>query len=153
MQCVSCGFENPDGVKFCEECGTKFVSLCPSCGHELRPTAKFCGECGTALTGKAKGKKQKAKKVVSPQSSVVSSSQPPAPLALTTEFQTQDPNPQLLDARLRDSRLDAAERRQLTVLFCDLVGSTALSDQLDPEDLREVVQAYQETCADRDPPL
>ena len=41
----------------------------------------------------------------------------------------------------------AAERRQLTVLFCDLVGSTALSAQLDPEDLREVEQAYQDTCA------
>src|SRR5262244_3351771 len=40
-----------------------------------------------------------------------------------------------------------AERRQLTVMFCDLVGSTALSAQLDPEDLREVVRAYQATCA------
>ena len=40
-----------------------------------------------------------------------------------------------------------AERRQLTVLFCDLVDSTALSSQLDPEDLREVVRAYQDTCA------
>src|SRR6266545_4829565 len=40
-----------------------------------------------------------------------------------------------------------AERRQLTVLFCDLVGSTALSSQLDPEDLREVVRAYQAACA------
>ena len=36
-----------------------------------------------------------------------------------------------------------AERRQLTVVFCDLVGSTALSSQLDPEDLREVIGAYQ----------
>ena len=40
-----------------------------------------------------------------------------------------------------------AERRQLTVLFCDLVDSTGLSSQLDPEDLREVVRAYQDTCA------
>jgi len=40
-----------------------------------------------------------------------------------------------------------AERRQLTVLFCDLVDSTRLSSQLDPEDLREVVRAYQDTCA------
>ncbi|MGE4095847.1 MAG: adenylate/guanylate cyclase domain-containing protein [Candidatus Binatia bacterium] len=40
-----------------------------------------------------------------------------------------------------------AERRQLTVLFCDLVDSTALSARLDPEDLRDVVQQYQETCA------
>ncbi|MBI2862606.1 MAG: adenylate/guanylate cyclase domain-containing protein [Chloroflexi bacterium] len=41
-----------------------------------------------------------------------------------------------------------AERRQLTVEFCDLVGSTALSGQLDPEDLREVVQAYQAAAAE-----
>jgi hypothetical protein len=41
-----------------------------------------------------------------------------------------------------------AERRQLTVLFCDLVGSTPLAAQLDPEDLREVMQAYQAACAD-----
>lgn len=40
-----------------------------------------------------------------------------------------------------------AERRQLTVMFCDLVGSTALSERLDPEDLREVIRAYQELCA------
>src|SRR5207245_6160458 len=40
-----------------------------------------------------------------------------------------------------------AERRQLTVLFCDLVGSTVLARQLDPEELRDVVRAYQETCA------
>src|SRR5262249_39692605 len=41
----------------------------------------------------------------------------------------------------------AAERRQLTVLFCDLVDSTVLATQLDPEELREVVRAYQATCA------
>jgi class 3 adenylate cyclase/tetratricopeptide (TPR) repeat protein len=40
-----------------------------------------------------------------------------------------------------------AERRQLTVMFCDLVGSTQLSGQLDPEDLRAVVRAYQEAAA------
>jgi class 3 adenylate cyclase len=41
----------------------------------------------------------------------------------------------------------AAERRQLTVLFCDLVDSTTLARQLDPEDYRELVRAYQATCA------
>jgi class 3 adenylate cyclase len=40
-----------------------------------------------------------------------------------------------------------AERRQLTVMFCDLADSTALASRLDPEDLREVVRAYQQTCA------
>src|SRR6516225_6267636 len=41
----------------------------------------------------------------------------------------------------------SAERRQLTVMFCDLVGSTALSSQLDPEDLREVIAAYHRAVA------
>src|SRR5262245_10347047 len=40
-----------------------------------------------------------------------------------------------------------AERRQLTIMFCDLVESMALSERLDPEDLREVISAYQDTCA------
>ncbi len=62
--------------------------------------------------------------VISPQSSVSS----PQPLASSTQP-------------------SAAERRQLTVLFCDIVGSTALSAQLDPEDCRAVVRAYRETCA------
>src|SRR5262249_30378815 len=42
-----------------------------------------------------------------------------------------------------------AERRQLTVMFCDLVGSTPLAEQLDPEDLRQVILAYQQTCANQ----
>jgi class 3 adenylate cyclase/predicted ATPase len=44
-------------------------------------------------------------------------------------------------------RAAEAERRQLTVMFCDLVGSTALSQKLDPEDLREVMRRYQDTVA------
>ncbi len=46
-----------------------------------------------------------------------------------------------------EARPPEAERRQLTVLFCDLVDSTALASELDPEEWREVVRAYQETCA------
>src|SRR5271166_5166303 len=42
---------------------------------------------------------------------------------------------------------DAAERRQLTVMFCDLVGSTAMSARLDPEDVRQVMRAYQDACS------
>ena len=43
---------------------------------------------------------------------------------------------------------DSAERRQVTVLFSDLIGSTALSARMDPEDLREVISAYQKCVAD-----
>jgi class 3 adenylate cyclase/tetratricopeptide (TPR) repeat protein len=49
--------------------------------------------------------------------------------------------------RSADTRLPEAERRQFTVLFCDLVDSTVLASHLDPEEWREVVRAYQETCA------
>src|SRR4029077_9378200 len=42
----------------------------------------------------------------------------------------------------------SAERRQVTVMFCDLVGSTALSARMDPEDLREIISAYQKCVAE-----
>jgi class 3 adenylate cyclase len=51
------------------------------------------------------------------------------------------------DTARGEPRLPDAERRQLTVLFCDLVDSTVLASQLDPEEWREVVRAYQEACA------
>jgi hypothetical protein len=47
-----------------------------------------------------------------------------------------------------EHRLPEAERRQLTVMFCDLVDSTKLSSQLDPEEYREVVRAYQRVCSE-----
>jgi class 3 adenylate cyclase len=50
----------------------------------------------------------------------------------------------LIDASL----LDTPERRQVTVMFADLVGSTALSTRMDPEDLREVISAYRKCAAD-----
>src|SRR4029450_480303 len=47
-----------------------------------------------------------------------------------------------------DAPAAVGERRQITVMFCDLVGSTALSARLDPEELREVMHAYQVACND-----
>jgi TOMM system kinase/cyclase fusion protein len=130
MRCASCGGENPEGLKFCEECGTQLLRVCPSCGQQVGPTAKFCGDCGTTLgaEGKpalAKGRKQKGTKTPG---------QAPRPAARPTTARPRATAPE-------------AERRQLTVMFCDLVGSTALSEQLDPEELRDVVRAYHETCA------
>ena len=49
-------------------------------------------------------------------------------------------------AAAASDRAPTAERRQLTVMFCDLVGSTALAESLDPEDMREVMRAYQARC-------
>jgi len=92
---------------------------CPNCGFDNPPGFKFCGACGTPLSGQA-----------------------PAPRAELTETSLA-PQP----ARIT-RQASAAERRQLTVLFCDLVDSTILATQLDPEELREVVQAYQRVCGE-----
>jgi class 3 adenylate cyclase/predicted ATPase len=63
---------------------------------------------------------------------------PPTPAVAPTQGEAAPIVPPMPDA----------ERRQLTVMFCDLVDSTALSGQLDPEDLREVVRAYQHVCSE-----
>src|SRR5262249_17539355 len=53
-----------------------------------------------------------------------------------------EPGPASVTGAVPPAITQAAERRQLTVMFCDLVGSTALSARLDPEDMREVIGAY-----------
>jgi class 3 adenylate cyclase/predicted ATPase len=77
---------------------------------------------------------------------------PPEPTSTSTQPTqpevTQEPQPTQAKAPPPEPPTPDAERRQLTVMFCDLVGSTPLSEQLDPEDLREVVRAYQQTCAE-----
>jgi class 3 adenylate cyclase len=60
---------------------------------------------------------------------------PASPIAVPSAAQAESPAP------------DAAERRQLTVMFCDLVGSTAMSARLDPEDMREIIGTYHKSCA------
>jgi class 3 adenylate cyclase/predicted ATPase len=132
MRCTSCGFENPKGMSFCGKCGTSLTPSCPRCGFVNPADFAFCGKCGSPLAqpleksqpvkGKAKAAPKRTKRKRRNQ---------------TTRPATEAPRPVGAEA----------ERRQLTVMFCDLVGSTALSEQLDPEDYREVIQAYNEVCA------
>src|SRR5205823_420615 len=127
MQCPNCACENREGAKFCNECAAPLPLRCLACGTENRPGAKFCNECAASLTAP-----------------------PSVPQTPDPGLRTSDsPRPWTLDARRQtlDSSRPEAERRQLTVMFCDLVGSTALSEQLDPEELREVVRQYQEVSA------
>ena len=128
MKCPKCAFENKPGKKFCIECGSKLILVCPQCGSEIEGAEKFCGECGFDL-GKPKETPPKDDYGHPHTVSVATSdNQVPTPAA--------------------EARVPDAERRQLTVMFCDLVGSTDLSARLDPEDLREVVRSYQETAAE-----
>jgi len=49
MRCSKCGFENPDGAKFCIECASPFARRCSSCSKENPPRAKFCLECSKPI--------------------------------------------------------------------------------------------------------
>src|SRR5262245_36421464 len=126
MRCASCGFDNPEGKKFCEECGAKLVHACPSCGAEVRPTAKFCGDCGQSLM------------VPSP---------PPTPLSLAVASSTPGAyTPKHLAERIRaeQAAMEArgaaeGERKTITALFADIKGSMALMEDLDPEEARALV--------------
>jgi hypothetical protein len=114
---------------FCLECGEKMEHKCPNCGKGLPIGAKFCNKCGHDLRESEEAPP------------IDDSGLPHAiPTAATNDTQTTAP--------AAEFHPQDAERRQLTVVFCDLVGSTNLAGQLDPEDLREVVRAYQETAAE-----
>src|SRR5262245_5207678 len=123
MQCPRCQTENREGARFCRECGALFGAVCSSCGANVQAGSKFCDSCGTSLAAVsrpgAEGPDRAQAATTGDVAEIIGTSKVPA----------------------------EAERRQLTVLFCDLVGSTQLSAQLDPEDLRAVVRAYQEAAA------
>jgi len=103
--------------------------ICPNCGAKPPAGFKFCNKCGHKLI---EPKEVPPKDDSGPLDAMQT--------AATSDIQTTAP---MVEIRVPD-----AERRQLTVMFCDLVGSTRLSARLDPEDFREVVRSYQETAAD-----
>src|SRR6267143_1190223 len=111
MHCSACRAENPEGLKFCNQCGTPLKSMarCAKCGFVNAPGARFCGDCGAPVDSVA---------------------------------------PARAEAELRSA--STGERRHLTVLFCDLVGSSGIAAQLDPEEWRETVGAYHRAAAEDD---
>lgn len=108
MKCANCQTENPDSAKFCMSCGTSLVSRCINCQSELPPNARFCMNCGQAIATAA-----------------------PKDDARLTRLAAATPAP--LAEKMRASRL-AGERKVVTALFADVVGSTTLAEQMDAED-------------------
>lgn len=108
MKCPQCAAENPAQAKFCINCGTALAARCQNCQSELTPGARFCANCGQ------------------PVSAPTATDQ-----ARHTRLAATTPAP--LVEKMRAAHL-AGERKIVTCLFADVVGSTALAEHMDPED-------------------
>src|SRR2546427_8163049 len=109
---------------------------CSSCGHENPSRARFCLECGGPLALRCPGCQAElpaAAKFCLECGTPVAQGEGPS----------RAPAPSSADADI----VRPGERRQLTVLFCDLVGSTPLSQQLDAEEWRDLIAQYQQAAS------
>ena len=121
MQCTKCRFENPEKAKFCIECGALMEFHCPQCGEITPVTGKFCMECGHNLS-------QPTEK-------------PTADIAFDEKIRKiQKYLPEGITEKILSQRdRIEGERKHLTVMFCDMQGSTGLSEQLGPENAYSVM--------------
>jgi len=125
MGCSRCGTELIPGKPFCHACGARVELTCASCGAALQPTFRFCPECGATVAGDG-------------------GVQPALP-ADDRLSRLSKHIPAMLAEKIRASQgAIAGERKLVTVLFCDLVGSTAIAEQLDPEEYRDLLDEYLE---------
>jgi class 3 adenylate cyclase/tetratricopeptide (TPR) repeat protein len=139
MKCPQCQFDNPEGMKFCGQCGTKLAPLCGQCGAENPPGFKFCGSCGSPLAAAAPAPV--------PPAPTPPDTPAPAPAAPTLRPATAAPVHTYTPAHLAENVFQSktaleGERKQVTVLFCDLVSSTALADRLGPETMHLLLNRF-----------
>jgi class 3 adenylate cyclase/tetratricopeptide (TPR) repeat protein len=126
MKCPKCHFDNREGIKFCEECGAKIELKCPKCGAEIPLGRKFCGECGHDLTLPSK-----------PVPKELSFEEK---LAKIQRYLPKDLTQKILAQR---DRIEG-ERKQVTVMFCDMEGFTSLTEKLGSEEMYSVMdQVYE----------
>jgi class 3 adenylate cyclase/tetratricopeptide (TPR) repeat protein len=118
MDCSACGASNPSEARHCRDCGAALVLPCGDCGKPVPLSNWFCGNCGAKFErGLAAGFREEGDS--------------PARQSLAAPVQL----PQHLARRILDTRgLLEGERKQITVLFADIKGSTTLIEDLDPED-------------------
>jgi class 3 adenylate cyclase/tetratricopeptide (TPR) repeat protein len=117
--CPDCGHQNPRDGRFCGECGAELTRTCSSCGRENPAGQRFCNGCGEELGEAAGGA--------------------PPPTAAPPKPDPRTPAHLAAKARASAAALEG-ERKQVTVLFCDLVGSLELASRTDPEAWGEVMQ-------------
>jgi class 3 adenylate cyclase/predicted ATPase len=134
MHCTNCGFENPTGTRFCEQCGARLARICPHCGHELSSNAKFCGDCGAPVSESS----QAASALPQPAAS--------APIHYTPAHLAERILAEQAAVEARGET--AGERKTITALFADMAGSTALIHDLDPEEAHRLIAPVVELMMD-----
>src|SRR5438445_677248 len=109
---------------------------CPSCGAETKAGNRFCIKCGAphAPTCAGGGEPHPPGAKFCGQCGMGLVPEGQANIPATEQPPDHKPSP------------EAAQRRHLTIMFCDMAGSTALAARLDPEDLREVIRGFQDAC-------
>ena len=126
MKCPKCQFENREDAKFCNECGSKLEITCSSCGKINPLSSKFCNECGYNLTLS----KEPPKKELSFDEK----------LAKIQRYLPEDLTQKILAQR---DKIEG-ERKQVTVMFCDMEGFTPLSEKLGSEETYSMMdQVYE----------
>ena len=129
MICTACSFENAPDAKFCQNCGSALSRACASCGTSNEGWAKFCKQCGARLDAPPPGSEPERRLAATP----------PDPRLARLVANT----PAALAEKIRTASHLSGERRTVTALFADVVGSTALAAHMDPEDWTEVMnQAF-----------
>ena len=115
MKCPKCQFDSPENAKFCGECGAKFEIACPQCGKGNPSAGKFCFDCGHNLA--------------------FLSASPPKDLSSDEKIaKIQKYLPKGITEKILSQRDKIeGERKQVTVMFCDMQGFTPLSEKLGPE--------------------
>ena len=117
MICQQCGKKNDSDAVFCVQCSQPLLKPCPSCSTQNPGDARFCKKCGTELGDTS----------IATQANKLQDLRDSAPEGLQEKL------------RLAQTEIEG-QRKPVTILFADIVGSTSIAEKLDPEEWKEVVQ-------------
>jgi class 3 adenylate cyclase len=127
MQCPHCQHESRETARFCAACGHAFAVSCTACGNQHPPGAAFCDNCGTRLARPT------------PE---------PSPMSLQAREPLSYTPRHLVDKILTSRSALEGQRKQVTMLFCDLANSTAIAARLGPENMHALLNRFFDLALD-----